>query len=108
MLGKVPPVPYDLEMLIGTANLGVIKHNKAESGRSAGKTFANIISVLALKPGQTFAVPKDFVRGKDGGSYGKLPRAKGANSQPRTAAGASTQRTVPAPAPEVADEEIPF
>ena len=110
MLGKIPPTPYDLELLIGKYNLGVIKHNVAESGRSAGKTFANIISVLTAKPGQKFAVPADFVRGKDGGVYGKSPR-NGAgstpNQQPRTAAPAQQANTRPPAAPEVADEDIP-
>lgn len=112
MLGKIPPVPYDLELLIGKVNLGVIKHNVAESGRSAGKTFANIISVLTPKLGQTFAVPADFVRGKDGGVYGRKPQARTNSSapaqQPRTAAPVQRANTAPAVAQEITDEDIPF
>lgn len=110
MLGKIPPVPYDLELLIGKFNLGVIKHNTAESGRSAGKTFANIISIMTAKPGQKFAIPADFVRGKDGGSYGKLPRKQSSapSQQPRTQATTQRPNTAPAAAPEISDEDIPF
>jgi hypothetical protein len=111
MLGKKPPVPFDLELLIGTANLGVIKRKVSEQGASKGKTFANIVSFLATKPGQTFAVPAGFVRGKDGGVYGKLPQARTNNNAPaqpsRTAAPAQKPNTSAA-APEVADEDIPF
>ncbi len=111
ILGKVPPVPYDLELLIGKFNLGVIKHNVAESGRSAGKTFANIVSILTAKPGQKFAVPADFVRGKDGGVYGRKPQTRTANAPaqaPRTAAPAQRANTAPAAAQEVDDQDIPF
>ena len=111
MLGKVPPVPYDLELLLGKVSLGVIKRKVSEKGASKGKTFANITAFLTPKPGQTFAIPASFVRGKDGGVYGKLPQARNNNSgpaqQPRTAAPAQRANTAPA-APEVADEDIPF
>jgi hypothetical protein len=109
MLGKKPPVPYDLELLIGTVNLGVIKRKVSEQGASKGKTFANIVSFLAPKPGQTFAVPAGFVRGKDGGVYGKLPQARTNNApaqQSRTAP--AQQPNTSAAAPDVADEDIPF
>lgn len=109
ILGKVPPVPYDLELLIGKVNLGVIKRKVSANGASAGKTFANIVSFLTAKPGQTFVVPAGFVRGKDGGQYGKLPQARtngGPAQQPRTAP-VQKANTAPA-APEVADEDIPF
>lgn len=115
MIGKVPPSSIDIESLIGTANLGVIKH-AAGTGRNAGKTFANIKAFLALRPGETFTVPKDFVRAKDGGKYGKLPKTRD-NVQPRGAgvnvggstanvAGAGRQATPPPQ--EIADEDIPF
>jgi hypothetical protein len=109
ILGKVPPVPYDLELLIGKFNIGVIKHNEATTGRSKGKTFANIETILKPKPGTSFAVPADFVRGKDGGSWGR-PAKKGnaPQQQSRTAAPAQRANTKPAAAPEIADEDIPF
>jgi hypothetical protein len=111
ILGKVPPTPYDLELLIGKANYGVLKQTVSSKGASAGKKFTNIVSFLAAKPGQTFAVPSDFVRGKDGGVYGKAKTARNNNSgpaqQPRTPAPA--QQASPAPvAQQVADEDIPF
>jgi hypothetical protein len=108
MLGKVPPTPYDLELLIGRVNYGVLKQSVSTKGASAGKTFTNIVSFLAAKPGQTFAVPSDFVRGKDGGVYGK-PKTRnnsGPAQQPRTPAPAQ-QASAPA-AQQVADEDIPF
>jgi hypothetical protein len=111
ILGKVPPVPYDLENLVGKSNLGIIKRKLSTKGKSNGKTFANIVSFLTAKPGQSFAVPADFVRGKDGGVYGKLPQSRNSqpNQQPRTAA--PTQRVAPAQPvskQEIADEDIPF
>jgi hypothetical protein len=110
ILGKVPPVPYDLELMIGRVNLGLIKHNVSTKGVSKGKKFANIDSILTAKPGQTLAIPSDFVRGKDGGVYGKSPRQRnnsGPAQQPRTPAPA--QQASPAPAAQqVADEDIPF
>ncbi len=108
ILGKVPPVPYDLELMIGKVNLGVIKRKVSSTGASNGKTFANIVSFLTAKPGQTFAVPAGFVRGKDGGSYGRLPQARnngGPAQQPRTPA--QKPNTAPA-APEVDYSDIPF
>lgn len=112
MLGSKPPVPFDLEKLLGRVNLGVIKRTKItdENNKHFGKTFANIVSFLTPKPGQTFAVPSDFVRGKDGGKFGKLPQTRNNNQpqqQSRTAAPAQRPTTAPA-APEVADEDIPF
>jgi hypothetical protein len=106
-LGKTPPVPFDLENLVGRSNLGVIKRKVAEKGKNKGRTFANIVNLFAPKPGQSFAVPADFVRGKDGGVYGKLPQSR--NSQSRTAA--PTHRVAPAQPvsqQEIADEDIPF
>jgi hypothetical protein len=109
MLGKVPPTPYDLELLIGRANYGVLKQTVSSKGASAGKKFTNIVSFLAVKPGQTFAVPADFVRGKDGGVYGKSPRQRnnsGPAQQPRTPAPAQ-QAQAPV-AQQVDDTDIPF
>jgi hypothetical protein len=110
MLGKVPPTPYDLELLIGRVNYGVLKQTVSTKGASVGKTFTNIVSFLAAKPGQTFAVPADFVRGKDGGVYGKLKTRtnnSGPAQQPRTPAPAQQASTVPV-AQQVDDTDIPF
>jgi hypothetical protein len=114
MLGKRPPVPFDLELLIGTASMGVIKRKKGTKEKDKDRTYANIVSFLSMKPGQTFAVPKDFVRGKDGGKYGKLPQERTTNNQnqsrtpaPAQAATRQEQTQLP-PQQEVADEDIPF
>jgi hypothetical protein len=112
MLGARPPVPYDLENLLGRVNLGVIKRKVATKGKHEGRTFANIVSFLSPKAGQTMAIPSDFVRGKDGGSFGKLPQQRTNGAQPqqqsRTAAPAQRPNTAPAAPVEIADEDIPF
>lgn len=105
MLGKRPPVPYDLEGLLGKVNLGVLKQKKETKGKYEGRTFTNIVSFLNPKQGQTFGVPKDFVRGIDGGKYGKLPQSR--TPAPTQATVATRQAQLP-PQQEVADEDIPF
>ena len=114
MRGSVPPVPYDLEDLIGRNSLGVIKRKLItdKNNKNFGRTFANITAFLTPKPGQTFSVPKDFVRGKDGGKFGKLPQTRDNNQPQQNSRTAAPQATAPKPAPapvqEVADEDIPF
>jgi hypothetical protein len=108
ILGKVPKLPFDLETLIGRVSLGTIKH-KAGIGRHEGRQFANIVAFLTPKPGQTLAIPKSFVRGKDGGRYGKLPQARTNNQPSRTPPPAQAAMTSKlAPQQEIADDDIPF
>jgi len=72
MYGKRPPKSLDLETLIGKVNNSMIVHTEGKAGtRNAGKKFANIKAFLPAKVGETFAIPKDFVREKDGGKYGR-------------------------------------
>jgi hypothetical protein len=111
ILGSVPPVPYDLENLIGRVNLGVIKRT-AGTGKNEGRTFANIKAFLTPNTGNTFAIPADFVRGKDGGKFGKVPQQRGANTASRTPAPTVPAQAAPAQKSasvrEIADEDIPF
>lgn len=106
MVGKNPPAELDLERLLGHVNLGAIKHAIGTRGRNAGKTFANITTFYTPKPGDKFAIPKDFVRAKDGGFYGRPKKQQ----QPRGSAAVAggTGKPAPASAPELADEDIPF
>lgn len=98
MVGKNPPPELDLEVLIGRVNQATIKITTGTKGKNAGKKFANITTFFLPKPGTKFAVPADFVREKDGGSYGKLNK-KTSNAKPAVAA--------PAPAAD-AEEDMPF
>jgi hypothetical protein len=106
MYGKQPPKSLDIETLLGHVNQGVIAHADGKAGtRNAGKKFANIKAFLTAPKGTAFAIPKDFIREKDGGKYGrKLQQKRGAGA----VAGASASKPAPAPEPEVADEDIPF
>src|SRR6266576_542536 len=112
MIGKVPPEEMDIEGLIGTVNQGVIKHSPGKKGtKNEGKTFANIKAFLAPRPGETFAVPKDFVRGKDGGKFGKLLRTRDNQPQHQSRTTPPVQKAstaTQAPVQQVADEDIPF
>lgn len=104
MKGAPPPVPYDVERLLGHMNLLVLKKETATTGKYAGKDFVNIKAFLKAPAGSKFAIPADYVREKDGGQYGRL---RTNNQQSRTPAPAQRQNTAPA-APVVADEDIPF
>ena len=110
ILGATPPVPYDIENLIGRVNTGVIKQTVAEKGSHKGKTFANIKTFLAAKAGTVFPVPADFVRGKDGGVFGKVKQQQRSNNQQQAQNAAPAQRpnTAPATPAPVNDEDIPF
>jgi len=116
ILGSVPPVPYDIELLIGRVNTLVLKKETATQGKYAGKDFVNIKAFLAARSGDKLVIPADYVREKDGGVYGRARQNNQGNNtqqaprtpapQPRTSAPAQ-QNTKPV-APEVADEDIPF
>ncbi len=107
MIGRTPPTSLDIETLIGTVNSGVIKQVDGKD-KNEGKKFANIKAFLAPRAGEMFAIPKDFVRGKDGGKFGRAQQQRGSSTQTRTAANVQTAATRQAPAQEVADEDIPF
>jgi len=92
ILSTAPPVPYDIETLIGKSNqLVIIKETVGD------KIFVNVKGILPLGNLTAPKIPADFVRAKD--------KKK---DQPSTAAGSTTGNTQPASETEVADEDIPF
>lgn len=93
ILGTAPPVPYDIEALIGRSNqLVIIKENGPD-----GKPYVNVKGILPLPAGLAAPkIPADFVRAKD----------KKQNGQ--TAAGSAVGNQQSAPAQEIADEDISF
>lgn len=111
LLGGVKPaLPYDLEQLLGRANMGVIKHAKGR-GDNADKTYANIASMLPLKPGQSFAIPPGYIRVKDGGQYGRKRERNQQQASRTPAPSQSQQATAQAQQPanqQVVDDDIPF
>lgn len=112
LLGGVAPapLPYDLEQLIGRANMGVIKHANGK-GNNADKKYANIASMLPLKPGQAFTVPTGYIRAKDGGQYGRKRERNQQQASRTPAPSQSQQATAQAQQPanqQVADDDIPF
>ncbi len=111
IMGKVPPVPYNVELLIGHVNTLVLKKETATKGPHAGKDFTNIKAFLAAKTGTVFPVPDGYVREKDGGVYGRPKQTnQGQQQQSRTPAPAQQAAPVVAlpPQQEIADEDIPF
>jgi hypothetical protein len=90
ILGTAPPVPYDIEALIGKSNqLVIIKEAVGD------KVFVNVKGILPLPVGLAAPkIPADFVRAKD------------KKNQPVTQA-ASANSTI-APTVEVEDDDIPF
>ena len=60
--GVPPPVPFELDELLGSVNQLVISREKSADGT---KEFANIKAIIAAPAGTTFVVPADFVRDKD-------------------------------------------
>ena len=90
-----PPIPYDIELLLGTIKKLVIIRDTKEGG----KDYANINGYLPPDKGVQVAVPADFVRSKDRPKQGTATAT--APAQP-------AQTKAPASEPEVADEDIPF
>lgn len=93
ILGSAPPVPYELDGLIGKVNQLVIVREKSADGT---KVFANVKAIIPAPPGTTFAVPQGFVRQKDKKQGTANTAAPVAASQ------------VPATSVQISDEDIPF
>ncbi len=68
--GVAPPVPFELDDLIGSVNQLVISREKSADGT---KDFANVKAILPAAAGQTFAIPAGFVRFKDRPAKGTAP-----------------------------------
>lgn len=60
--GVPPPVPFELDELIGSVNGLVITREKSPDGKNE---FANVKAIIATPAGRTFAVPAGFKRAKD-------------------------------------------
>ena len=74
LLGTAPPVPYDVENLIGTVRNLVISRTTGVSKRTGKPTeYANITATFPAGAGQVFAVPANYVRTKDKPAKGAQP-----------------------------------
>lgn len=82
--GTPPPVPFELDELIGSVNQLVISREKSVDGT---KDFANIKAIIPAKPGEVFKIPAGFVRRKDRPKNG--PASTTTVSAPATAPAAS-------------------
>lgn len=64
--GEVPPVPYDPDVLIGTASiLGITRTTGVDTKTKKPREYANVNSVNPVEEGQKFAIPAGFTRDKD-------------------------------------------
>ena len=98
--GVAPPVPFELDELIGSVNQLVITREKSADGT---KDFANIKAIIPNTTGKTFAVPAGFVRDKDKPAKGTTQ----GTTQATTTASASA--TAPAAAASVdTSKEVQF
>lgn len=88
-----PPIPYDIELLLGVVKKLVIIRDAKEGG----KDYANINGYLPPDKGVSVPIPADFVRSKD--------RTKQGPQQTQQQAAPAQQA---ASQQEVADEDIPF
>lgn len=61
ILNAAPPVPFDVENLIGQTRQLFITRNKSEDG---SKDYANVMGILPAQPGVVVQIPSDFVRAK--------------------------------------------
>lgn len=93
ILGTTPPVPYEVEELIGRSNQLAISQEKATNG----KTYANVKAIMPLDGATPASIPGDFVRNKNKKPFDNSRQAAPAQAQP-----------VPPTAATPADEDIPF
>jgi hypothetical protein len=63
ILGAAPPVPYDVEQLIGQSNLLFVVTE--EDSKKPGTFYANIKGYLPLGNVPALKIPANFVRNKD-------------------------------------------
>lgn len=63
ILGTAPPVPYDVELLLGKSNVLFVV--KEENAKKKDEFFANVKGVLALGTEVALVVPATFIRSKD-------------------------------------------
>jgi hypothetical protein len=103
LLGAAPPVPYDVENLIGTVRRLVITRSPGVDKRTGKPTeYANITVTLPPEAGQTFAIPAGFVRAKDKPARGAAQPAAATQSAPASATPAA------AASPDDQGKEVEF
>ena len=85
--GTPPPVPFELDDLLGAQNQLVVTRTQGVS-KKTGKPvmYANVANVLPAKPGVTVTVPQGFVRDRDKVRGSRPAPAATAVSAPATAA----------------------
>lgn len=113
LLGTAPPVPFDVETLIGTCRNLVITRSPGIDRRTGKPTeYANIVSTFALKPDQAaFPIPTTFTRAKDKtrAPQGIAPAQTSAPAQAAPAAITAAPGAVPgAPGVDDQGEEVLF
>ena len=100
LLGTTPPVPFDVETLIGTVRNLVITRSLGVDKRTGKPTeYANVTTTFPPKPGESFAIPQGFTRTKD--------KTRGGATQ-SVQTGASTAAAPAATASQIQDEDIRF
>ena len=63
ILGAAPPVPYDVELLLGKSNMLFVVR---ETDEATKKDYANVKGIVALPANvPALAIPANFVRSKD-------------------------------------------
>ncbi|MGH7744948.1 MAG: hypothetical protein ACREQ5_09110 [Candidatus Dormibacteria bacterium] len=62
ILDAAPPVPFDIDFLIGKVNQLLIVREKSADGT---KEYANVKAIIPATEGTVFAIPQGFIREKD-------------------------------------------
>lgn len=100
ILGTAPPVPYDIDNLIGKINTLVIVREKSTDG---SKDYANIKAIVpfqGLMPGQYQpAIPQGFQRAKDKSANSGTPLSTAPKPSAQAAVSAPQQAQSASPAP---------
>ena len=94
--GTPPPVPFELDELIGSTNqLVITRTTGTQVDTRTGKPveYANVANVLPAEANQKFAIPSDYIRVKDRPAKGAHGSTQQATSASATAApsGAASQ-----------------
>jgi hypothetical protein len=109
ILGAAPPVPYDVEQLLGKANLLFII--KEEDTNKKGVFYANVKGILPVPPNTpVLGIPATFVRSKDKKDNRTTPVTPAATVAQLSTISANLTGTgtagQPAPAPAQAPAEV--
>jgi hypothetical protein len=97
--GTPPPVPYDPDVLIGTASvLGITRTSGTDKKTGKPREYANVNSVNPVDDGVTMAIPATFVQDKNIPRDAKGNKIKQQTAAPQGAAVAAQQPAASAPA----------